>query len=489
VTRGTVRIRPSLVLETGPWNVDTTRTAAPAQPRGTVQREASGRITLQDQRVTGAGGDWRLDGAVEPDGSARVTVDGSWPQPPSLLARLANLDTARTESLAEAWTRDGTPFLRGALTREANGRWTANVEAALPGPVAVLPASPAIDVSSLGALRTRAEARGDGRTFQARIDAAETAWVEHALVLVSGGGDSLAVDTVDARLFGASLRGSADRRGGQWRGHADVDVETIDALRPLLPGVPADVDASIAVTADFHGPASALDALVVAAGRARSETWEVPAARCRVETAGGSLARARVDASEPVRVRDLRFDEVSLEARPLPGSDAPYRWIASVGLRSEEVDGVTVLRISADGASAQVDTLAFRWHDRDAATSAPFTVNRGAGTIAVDGLRLHGTLGTLDAEGHVSADDATLVASFDLRPPSFGEDDPPALAALPRSFAGTARVVRRDSAVVDVQLQGLPPGGSFDASVQGSLGPGGTVGRVVLSDGLRYAFS
>lgn len=411
------------------------------------------RVEANGVQVIGDAGNATLSGTWASVGGD-IELEIAWPRVPDLLVDLMGGSPAMRDSLQRHWNAAEHTFAYGIDASShiemsaSSPRVDARGSVVLPGPNTLAPvfldAATAERFGTWGAVRGSFDAHyaSDGSRAMLRLD--DTEWIERALIDVRVLGDRVDLDSLDLSLESLTLRG----RGRATGDSLDLDFEgsltdgrILDRLfgtGRFAPG--AD---SVAANADFtvqlDGPSAAPQADVQLQGTYRDDRFDIPVVQATLHLGDGLIAR--IDAPEGATLPEFQLDTATI--RFDSGKSADSASVAG-GTATPDTTAIPMLQrilpgslsIAAAGPQtslthrlhmAQIDSI---WILRSDRLEVEYENNHisNLGTIAIDlrtnplelavqDLRMQGSIGELEARGILGSDSTHFFASSQLRLP------------------------------------------------------------------------
>ncbi len=401
---------------------------------GTVRLGSEdGSITVKNVQALGALGNVRLDGEIYRNQKSSFRANWAAPEPPVALTKVLDLDPAPLDSLRAHWKGEG-PFLialSGTMDPTGASR-DLNVDATLrlPGPRVLAPLLPSESrVDDLGPIAGKllaaASVGESGRTFDARLDLGQTAWLDTAEVIVTGHGRRVQFDRVALAGEGVRIGAEGSFDEGAWDVRSSVDVPNAAFLGRFVPR--RELDLAVRAQGEFQGTFDAPNLTGSMEGRVRDLSYEIPRLEGDARWSPENLILA-AKAPEGVRAGKIRLDSLYVGYEAGTSGDL-FPGTLTVKADGKEVGTLQRLRVDKpEGWTVSGDTLVLHLQGRDLRTTRPFRLEilpKGGG-IVLDKLDLSGALGDLNAHGFAGPDSSRFTADLTFRFP--GE---PPLERLP----------------------------------------------------------
>lgn len=435
---------------------------------------ASESMRIDRLPLTGDYGNLVVEAALEEARDLSFRVACSWREPPPGLRDLLKAEPQQWDSLQIAWRAEG-PFRldlsarailpeRSAPVSDREGlpatlpagrldaTWT------LPGPAAFRPwLPPSAEAWALGPLGGKAEAISDGSRLTIDLDLSETTWLEEANLFAVWQGRRLVIERGRVALEGLRVDASGSRADSLWdlRGRLDL---TSPALFQRA-GVWRDSTATLSLTADvnFRGTPARPGVDLTCEGRVGNESAEVPRflASAHHDTSGSAI---RLTVPEGLLAGGLQLDSLRIEYL---NAGSPATWLPghlSIAAFGRKLSWEQKIRLSrGTGLDLWTDSLQIVVAGQDLVSRQPFGIHitQDPPRIAIDGLRLDGSLGWAQADGWMTPHEAELVARARLRMP----EKPPIVGIQPdlwpRGIELDLETETQEDLRANVRLEGL----------------------------------
>ena len=418
------RLSPIVIREAG---TDATVDEVP----GVVRLDEHRNLWVENLRLAGTVGDIVVSASLDSLLSGEAATVVRWYQPPTVLLRLAGIEVDSLPGFADAWGRD-VPYEVAASAQLDGINKLVEVESGfvLPGPrdlSQLLPDSARVD--DLGPLRGDANVTidySDEETrFRARLDLAETAWIDSSRVNVWHASGTTWFNRIHLAALGLTLDAHGPV-GADSDLTAALSLANSEGVARFVPGVPAmTMSTNATVTGELADP----NINATFAATLEDDQVRVPQLEGTLDYDGG--LSTQFNAPQGVSVRDMTFETVALDVASLNDSGLlPARMQLDVA--GEDFEWFHRLDVdTVGGLRVDVDTLATQIAGSDLRSQARFVVGMDDATEGVyaRGVEMEGSLGSVRADGFASADSATVSADVELAlPPA------PAALGVPEGF-------------------------------------------------------
>jgi hypothetical protein len=414
-----IRVRDSLT------RLDRSGAGIPDSPN--LRIDAGSQIYAADElRVTGGLGELVIDGQVSRAEGGRGSLQVRWPVPPEALELLGFTEDARDSLLAPTWSRDGFPGIDLTFEIEPEARGASiDMSLALPAPWTALPGL-APEAYEVEPLRGSATARWEQTSnWIALLDFAETAWLDSAFVHLHGFESRAVLDSMLVRGGPVRATAAATLDSSRVDGKFQLDLHSHPALNLVAPDLPPDLEFLMNLRAGIQGDPAAPDARAKLLASARSAALRLPLISVEAEVIEGVPESARIEIPERAQVGQLAIERAMIAAHP----EDPQGGLFPLGMAAEiagDVIWTQLARIDSVGSAWTVRTdslrLGTRGHVLESLQPFTFEISPADSTLRLDGMRLAGEPGKVDASfdfgpGRAQADvelhlDASIPSAF-----------------------------------------------------------------------------
>ena len=417
-------------------------------------------VNLLMVQLTGDYGRCTVQGFASRTGG-ELHLGASWSRPPA--AMLRRMQPALRDRLLQLWPDGPPPRVDGSLQfDEGETGWQAAAEMKfdLPGLSIFSPALPPEASERLvGELAVDGTALTGDRRISGNLSVRPEGWIDTVAARVFVDGDIFGIDSASVALRGLQVRAEGAVVQDSLRLHCSYEIAT-EAIRLILPDKPP-VDSLLAIgELRITGTTKSPVALLSFKGNADGSSFTADSFEGEVRLADGSIeGEFQTEVRSPAGPIQLDFASAAWQ-----GPSTPPYLPAHLTIEASGQD----LRLALDSDWIRADdtlqvrgnSLEMTLQDRTLNSTQAFDVRfeQAARRLAIQGLDLAGSMGTLRTEGTADADSAdfSLHAALEVPRRLFAFDLPN--GSLPERIEIDATAKGSDRLAVTAMAKGLSLG-------------------------------